>query len=183
MKMSPLCLGAAALVALSACEKPTTGQGSATPASLALTSPSLKDGAPIPAANACTDHEHLGASPPLAWSDPPAGAAGLAITMVDPDAKGFVHWAVLGLPAATRSLPEGASPGGAMPAGAVELPNDFGKPGYGGPCPPPGAPHTYVIRVYALKQGVRADKADAELMAALDASALAVGTLKVTFRR
>lgn len=166
---------------LGACEKPT-GQGSATPASLSLTSPSLVEGKPIPAANACTDYEHLGTSPPLSWAKPPQGTVSLAVTMVDPDAKGFVHWAALGLPAATRALPEGASPG-AMPPGAVELQNDFGKPGYGGPCPPPGAPHTYEIRVYALKQPVRADKADADLMRALDQGALAVGLLRVTHHR
>jgi Raf kinase inhibitor-like YbhB/YbcL family protein len=150
---------------------------------LSVSSAALESGKPVPAAYACTDDDHLGKSPPLAWAKGPEGTVGYAVTVTDPDAKGFVHWALTGLPATTTSLPEGASPGGPLPAGATELPNDFGKPGYGGPCPPPGAPHHYLYRVWALKRAVAANKADAGFFQQLDAAALAVGTLKVTFQR
>jgi Raf kinase inhibitor-like YbhB/YbcL family protein len=148
---------------------------------LAVTSAALHPDQPIPAPYACADDEHLGKSPPLAWSPGPPGTVAYAITIVDPDAKGFVHWAVVDLPATATSLPEGAS--GALPAGAVELPNDFDKPGYGGPCPPPGAPHHYVIVVRALDTRLRVEKADAAFFQRLDASTLASGSLTATYQR
>ena len=145
---------------------------------LEVSSSALQAGAPIPAPYACTDYDHLGKSPPLAWSRGPEGTVAYAVIMVDPDAKGFVHWAVTGLPASTTSLPEGT-----LPAGAVELPNDFDKKGYGGPCPPPGALHHYVLKVTALRSKVEAARADAAFFRALDAAALASGSLTVTFKR
>jgi Raf kinase inhibitor-like YbhB/YbcL family protein len=92
-------------------------------------------------------------SPQLSWSGAPAGTKSFAITMYDPDAptgSGWWHWIVVNIPAATTKLEAGAS-GKIMPAGAQEMRTDFGKPGYGGPCPPPGAPHRYVFTIYALK--------------------------------
>ncbi len=150
---------------------------------LEVASPALQSNAPIPPAYACTDNDHLGKSPPLSWSNGPEGTVAYAVTVTDPDARNFVHWAVVNLPPTTTRLPEGASPGGALPAGAVELPNDFDKMGYGGPCPPPGAPHHYVIEVTALKAPVTATKADAAFFQALDAAALARGSITVTFKR
>ena len=92
-------------------------------------------------------------SPQLTWHDAPAGTRGFAITMFDPDApgRGWWHWAVAGIPATVASLPENASASGFLrKLGAVESRNDFDTDGYGGPCPPPGKPHRYVITVYAL---------------------------------
>jgi Raf kinase inhibitor-like YbhB/YbcL family protein len=91
-------------------------------------------------------------SPQLAWSGAPAGTKSFALTMYDPDAptgSGWWHWIVVNMPATTTKLDAGAS-GKNMPAGAQELRTDFGKPGYGGPCPPPGAPHRYIFTIYAL---------------------------------
>jgi Raf kinase inhibitor-like YbhB/YbcL family protein len=141
------------------------------------------EGQAIPAAYACTDDDHLGKSPPLSWSPGPEGTVGYVVTVVDPDAKGFVHWAIASIPRAVTSLPEGASPGGSLPAGAVDLPNDFGKTGYGGPCPPPGKPHRYVFEVTALKKPLAATKADSSFFQELAASALAAGMITVTFHR
>lgn len=93
-------------------------------------------------------------SPALAWADAPAGTKSFAITAYDPDAptgSGWWHWVVFNLPAATRSLPAGAGgKDGTLPGGAVQSRTDYGAPGYGGPCPPPGAPHRYVFTVHAL---------------------------------
>jgi Raf kinase inhibitor-like YbhB/YbcL family protein len=92
-------------------------------------------------------------SPQLAWSGAPSGTKSFALTMYDPDAptgSGWWHWIVVNIPANTTQLAAGAS-GKTMPAGAQETRTDFGKPGYGGPCPPPGAPHRYVFTIYALK--------------------------------
>jgi len=86
-------------------------------------------------------------SPPLGWTDVPAGTKALMLTVTDPDARGFVHWVAWDLPPDGTGLAEGAS--GAMPAGAVEGRNDFGRTGWGGPCPPSGT-HRYVFTLTAL---------------------------------
>jgi Raf kinase inhibitor-like YbhB/YbcL family protein len=96
-------------------------------------------------------------SPQLSWSNAPEGTMGYAITMYDKDAptgSGWWHWVAFDLPASTTGLPAGAGDPakGLMPAGAIQSRTDFGAPGYGGPCPPPGhGPHQYVVTVHALK--------------------------------
>jgi Raf kinase inhibitor-like YbhB/YbcL family protein len=92
-------------------------------------------------------------SPQLTWRDAPTGTRSFAVTMFDQDApgRGWWHWAVAGIPAKVDSLPENASSSGFLTKiGAVEARNDFDIDGYGGPCPPPGKPHRYIITVYAL---------------------------------
>ena len=92
-------------------------------------------------------------SPALAWSGAPKGTKSFAISMYDPDAptgSGFWHWWVADMPADATSLPKGAGGGTGLPAAALQVHNDFGTIGYGGPCPPPGKPHHYHITVYAL---------------------------------
>jgi len=96
-------------------------------------------------------------SPALSWSDPPAGTKSFALMVHDPDAPtggaGFWHWIVYNIPASATGLPEGVGKNGkGLPEGAVEWTTDFGKPGYGGPCPPKGdKPHRYRFTLYALK--------------------------------
>ncbi len=94
-------------------------------------------------------------SPALEWHNPPAGTQSFALLMHDPDAPaahGFWHWVVYDIPARVTSLPRGAGELNKrlMPAGAIQGRSDFGSLGYGGPCPPPGGPHRYVFRLYAL---------------------------------
>ncbi len=170
---------AGVFLGLAAC----TGAKSSDGAGLEVTSSALHADRPIPAQYACTDYDHLGKSPPISWSAGPAGTVAYAVTMRDPDARDFVHWALINLPASTTSLPEGASPGGALPSGAIELSNGFGKTGYGGPCPPPGALHHYVIEVTALGAKLGATKADAAFFQQLENDALASGRLTVTHQR
>ena len=96
-------------------------------------------------------------SPELYWENIPAGTKSFAITMHDPDAptgSGFWHWVVFDIPADISELKTGAGniAKGLMPAGAIQSNTDFGQPGYGGPCPPPGHGfHQYLITIYALK--------------------------------
>lgn len=93
-------------------------------------------------------------SPQLSWSNPPTGTHGYAVTFIDQDApgRGWWHWAVAGIPATVTSLPVNASASGFLrQIGASEARNDFGIDGYGGPCPPPGKPHRYIVTVHALK--------------------------------
>lgn len=94
-------------------------------------------------------------SPELAWKDAPKGTKSFVVTVYDPDAptgSGWWHWVVYDIPASATGLPEGAGSGtAALPEGARQGRTDFGAPGFGGPCPPPGKPHRYVFTVYALK--------------------------------
>jgi Raf kinase inhibitor-like YbhB/YbcL family protein len=95
-------------------------------------------------------------SPALSWSGAPSGTKSFALLVHDPDAptgSGWWHWVVYNIPAGTSSLPQGAGDPQQhlLPPGAMQGRTDFGSAGYGGPCPPPGAPHHYHFRLYALK--------------------------------
>ncbi|WP_300786475.1 YbhB/YbcL family Raf kinase inhibitor-like protein [uncultured Desulfovibrio sp.] len=69
-----------------------------------------------------------------------------------PTGSGWWHWAVSNIPADVRSLKLNASAGKSPPAGAAESVTDFGTPGYGGVCPPPGdKAHRYIVTIHALE--------------------------------
>lgn len=116
-----------------------------------LTSGAFAAGGAIPAQYTCDGADR---SPPLAWSDTPAGTVTFALIVDDPDAPSgtWVHWLLFNLPAGTAALPEGVpktdQPDGL--GGALQGRNGFRRVGYGGPCPPPGRAHRYFFRLYAL---------------------------------
>lgn len=93
-------------------------------------------------------------SPELEWENPPEGTKSFAVTVFDPDAaeEGWWHWTVVNIPPSVNTIAEDASKKKLLPPGAVEGKTDFGFPGYGGACPPPGKPHRYIFTVYALKK-------------------------------
>jgi Raf kinase inhibitor-like YbhB/YbcL family protein len=113
---------------------------------LRLTSPAFTEGGVIPAKYTC-DGENI--SPPLTWEPGPDGTAAWVLICEDRDARAWIHWLVVNLPAETTDLPEGAS--GNLPTGAVEGETDFGPATYGGPCPPSGE-HRYVFTLYAISE-------------------------------
>ncbi|MGI4983667.1 MAG: YbhB/YbcL family Raf kinase inhibitor-like protein [Janthinobacterium lividum] len=93
-------------------------------------------------------------SPAVSWRNAPPGTVGFAITLhdIDTPGRGWWHWAVVNIPASIKQLDTNASASGALAAlGALEARNDFDNDGYGGPCPPAGTVHRYVLTVYALK--------------------------------
>jgi len=118
-------------------------------------------------------------SPQLAWGEPPAGARSLALMVDDPDApRGtFTHWVVYDLPPQTRELPEDVRKAEQLPGGGSQGRNDFGKIGYNGPCPPPGKPHRYFFRVFALDNtlGLKAGASRKEVESAMQGHVLAQG--------
>jgi Raf kinase inhibitor-like YbhB/YbcL family protein len=114
-----------------------------------LTSSAFERGETIPAKHTC-DGADL--SPPLAWTDPPPNTKSLALVCDDPDAPAgtWVHWVLYDLPPTARQLPAGVPATPAVAGGGHQGVNDFKRSGYGGPCPPRGAPHRYSFRLYAL---------------------------------
>src|SRR5512146_3187828 len=113
-----------------------------------LESKSFSRGGAIPRQYTCAGDD---LSPELNWSDPPPETKSLALIADDPDAPSgtFTHWVLYELPPETRQLAEGAAQY-QLPRGARQGRNDFGKTGYGGPCPPPGKPHRYFFKLCAL---------------------------------
>ncbi len=110
-------------------------------------------------------------SPALTWKDAPASAQAFALIMDDPDAPvgTWVHWVLYNLPASTKELPEGVEKSEQLSNGALQGRNDFRKIGYGGPCPPPGKPHRYYFKLYALdrKLDLKTGATKAEVEAAM----------------
>jgi Raf kinase inhibitor-like YbhB/YbcL family protein len=118
---------------------------------LVLTSPAFRDGAAIPAQHTCDGAD---VSPQLAWEGAPPGTAAFALIVDDPDAPAgtWVHWVLYNLAGNLAALPEDV-PKKDQPkqlGGALQGKNDFRRVGYGGPCPPPGRPHRYFFKLYAL---------------------------------
>jgi Raf kinase inhibitor-like YbhB/YbcL family protein len=113
-----------------------------------LRSSAFADGAAVPRRFTC---EGENVSPPLQWSDVPAGAKSFAVICEDPDAPGgtFHHWAAYDIAATQSGLPLDASHQ-AQRLGFKQATNDFERTGYSGPCPPGGAPHHYHFRLLAL---------------------------------
>ena len=138
---------AGALAAAAACWLLRTQPGSAE--GLRLSSPAFGHNQAIRKKYTCT---RANVSPPLSWSGAPAGTKSFALIADDPDAPvgTWVHWVLYNLPADATGVPQGVPPSERLPSGARQGVNDFGKVGYGGPCPPPGKPHHYYFRVYAL---------------------------------
>jgi Raf kinase inhibitor-like YbhB/YbcL family protein len=116
-------------------------------------SPAFSEGGPIPRAHTC-DGADL--SPPLAWSEIPPETRELALIMDDPDAPShvWVHWVLYGIAPTVTGLAAGIPRDVELKAPIVARQgvNDFRRPGWGGPCPPPGPPHRYCFTLYALGQ-------------------------------
>ena len=116
---------------------------------LTVESESFAPGGRIPKQYTC-DGENV--SPPISWSKGPEGTREFALLCDDPDAPGgaFVHWVLWGIPNGTTRLSEGIAAGDASPGSSQSGTNSFQLRGYRGPCPPPGKPHHYHFRLYAL---------------------------------
>lgn len=122
---------------------------------LEIKSPAFQNGQFISKKYSC-EGEDL--SPPLIFENIPQNTKSLALIVDDPDAPmgNWDHWIVFNISPQIREIKEGETP-----EGSVSGINDFGKLEYGGPCPPPGKPHRYFFKLYALdivldlKQGVR----------------------------
>lgn len=126
-------------------------------------------------------------SPPLEWTTPPEGTVSFALICDDPDApkRTWVHWVLFNIPGSQRTLDAAIPTDGELPNGSLQGTTDFGFLGYGGPAPPPGKPHRYFFKLYALDAlltlPVGATKAD--LLNAMKNHIVAETTLMGTYQR
>ncbi len=126
-------------------------------------------------------------SPQLTWTDPPTGTKSFALIADDPDAPmgTWVHWVLYDLPAEARQLPEGVPKQETLPDGTKQGMNDFRRIGYGGPCPPPGKPHRYFFKLYAVdkKIGLPPRATKQQVLDAIQDHILSQAQLMGTYKR
>ena len=148
-----------------------------------ITSSAFVEGGMIPKRYTC-DSEDV--SPDLTWSGVPEGTQSIALICDDPDAPmgTWVHWVLFNLPADLTGLPTAVGPDENLANGGLHGKNDFGRLGYGGPCPP-GGTHRYYFKLYALD--IRFDLSSgiskAQLLVAMDGHILAEGQLMGRYTR
>jgi Raf kinase inhibitor-like YbhB/YbcL family protein len=152
--------------------------------SFTLKSTAFPNGGVIPKKYTC-DGADL--SPALSWDDAPAGTQSLALIVDDPDAPmgTWTHWLIWNIPAKATLLPEDTPKMNLLDNGARQGGNDFRRIGYGGPCPPPGKPHRYFFKLYALdaRLEVKAGAVRSELEPALQPHILAQAQWMGTYGR
>jgi Raf kinase inhibitor-like YbhB/YbcL family protein len=150
----------------------------------AVTSPSFQNGVSIPKKFTCDGAD---VSPALQWAAPPTGTRSFALIADDPDAPAgtWTHWVLFDLPAESKALPEGVAKVDELPTGGRQGRNDFRRIGYAGPCPPPGKPHRYFFRIYALdeKAGLKTGASRQDLEQAMQGHVLATAEWMGAYRR
>jgi Raf kinase inhibitor-like YbhB/YbcL family protein len=143
-----------------------------------ITTPAFQEGGNIPSKFTCDGSD---ANPPLRFEGAPAEAKSLALIVDDPDAPSglFTHWLVWNIDPKTTAIDENSAP-----PNAIQGKNDFGKSGYGGPCPPSGT-HRYFFKVFALdrKLELPAGSKRAQLDAQMRGHVIAQGELMGRYSR
>lgn len=171
------------LIALALLTWTVAGQSLLEDSMFKLTSPAFAPSSTIPKKYTC-DGKNV--SPPLAWSGLPKGARSIAVIMEDPDAPAglWIHWVLYDVPAGAGALAEGLPQKDSLPDGSKQGQSggviEFETIGYSGPCPPPGKPHRYVFRAYALKDdtlGLKPRAAKSTAVAAMGGKILAQAEL------
>jgi Raf kinase inhibitor-like YbhB/YbcL family protein len=151
---------------------------------LSLRSPAFTHNGQIPREYTCDGADK---APALEWSGTPSGSRTFVLIVDDPDApdpkapkRTYVHWVLHDIPASMTSIPAG----GTTPRGARDGKNDWGKTGYGGPCPPIGR-HRYFFKLYALdaELGDLHSPTKADLLKAMDGHILEQAELIGTYER
>jgi Raf kinase inhibitor-like YbhB/YbcL family protein len=146
--------------------------------SIAISSTAFENGGDIPKKFTCDGAD---VSPELSWTGVPPRTESFALIADDPDAPAgtWTHWVIYDVPASKAELEENVSKVDKLPDGARQGRNDFRKLGYGGPCPPPGKPHRYFFKIYALdaKLNLAPGASKQELEQAIQGHVLATGEL------
>jgi hypothetical protein len=149
-----------------------------------IQSSAFNEGETIPRKHTC-DAEDI--SPQISWSGVPEGTKSLLLICDDPDAPmgTWAHWVLFGISPDVNELPEGVNAGDAAPGGPTEGRNDFGRLGYGGPCPPAGPAHRYVFKLYAVDDEpvLAAGATKTEALRAIEGHIVAEGRLMGRYGR
>lgn len=149
-----------------------------------IKSSAFQNGKTIPKKYTCEGDD---ISPPLAWSGVPQGTKSFALISDDPDAPAgtWVHWVLYNLPASATNLPEGVPTTETLSDGARQGETNFRHLGYGGPCPPPGKPHRYYFKLYALDIALKPPTAPTktELLKMMEGHSLAEAQLMGTYEK
>ncbi len=152
--------------------------------SFVLETKAFAKGGDIPPKYTCSGED---VSPALSWTGAPQGTKSFALIVEDPDAPSgaFTHWVIYDLPANAHQLPENVAKTDDVSGGGRQGRNDFRRPGYGGPCPPPGKPHRYFFRLYALNSALNlpAGASKREVESAMRGRVLAQAELMGKFAR
>jgi hypothetical protein len=116
---------------------------------LKISTPIWSQGAKIPRKYTCDDRD---VSPPLVFQGAPTATRAFAMICDDPDAPvgTWVHWVIYNIPGTATGLNEGIPVDPKLGDGTMQGKNSWDNFGYGGPCPPPGKPHRYFFKLYAL---------------------------------
>ena len=151
---------------------------------MTVTSAAFQQAGSIPSKYTC---EGSDISPPLKWTGSPASTKSFALICDDPDAPAgtWVHWVPYNLRATATELAEKVEASRTLPGGASQGTNSFMKIGYGGPCPPPGKPHRYFFKLYALDTdlALKPGASKQDLLRAMEKHILAHGELMGTYQR
>src|ERR1019366_3982489 len=152
--------------------------------SLAVTTTAFSQGGVIPKGYTCDGAD---TSPDLSWLGAPAGVQSFALIADDPDAPvgTWTHWLIWNIPAQSTGLPEGVPKEETLGDGTRQGRNDFRRIGYDGPCPPPGKPHRYFFRLYALdeKLELAPGASSSDLQEAIKGHVIAQAEYMGTYRR
>jgi len=167
-----------------ACADKTPAVGKEAEMTVSLSSTAFKEGDKIPVKYTCDGQD---ISPPLAWGEPPQRTQAFALIVDDPDAPSgvFTHWVLFNIPASTRQLGEDVPAQERIQNGALQGKNDFGRIGYGGPCPPRGPVHRYRFTLYALDRllDLKPGAFKTQVLDAMKGHILAQGQLVGTYQR
>lgn len=149
-----------------------------------VTSSAFQEGKAIPATYTCDGQD---VSPPISWTEPPAGTNSFALIADDPDAPmgTWVHWVMYNIPPTVRQFSAAVAREAKLPDGTQQGMSDFGRPGYGGPCPPNGT-HRYFFKLYALDAALSLPSGTVtakQLEQAMHGHILAQATLMGTYAR
>ena len=148
-----------------------------------ITSSAFSQGDSIPKLYTCKGKD---ISPPLGWTEVPDGTESFVLISDDPDAPmgTWVHWVCYNIPGSVRKLPEGVDKNVNPDSGGIQGMTSFGRPGYGGPCPPSGT-HRYFFKLYALNVTISLgnNAGKAEVLRVMKGHVLAEAELMGTFRK
>jgi Raf kinase inhibitor-like YbhB/YbcL family protein len=151
---------------------------------LTLKSPAFVKGQSIPAQYTCDGKD---VSPEVSWANVPDGTKSFALIIDDPDAGSnpWVHWVIFNIPKNQRMLKKDLPAKKELKSGALQGVNDFKNIGFGGPCPPKGPAHQYVMKLYALnsKLDLKAGVTKAQMIKAMKGHIIEKAVLKAKYKR